>query len=174
MEELIDVLRPDGTATGIRKPKREIHGGGDWHRSVHVWIVTPDGRLLIQKRSLAKENHPGLWDVSAAGHLSAGEDSTSAAVREVFEEIGLRVAPDELQHLATLRESFVLNAGAYIDNEIHDVLVVTRAVDPRALVLQPGEVDAVELIAPEDLRAHDLVPHEEEYALLLEHVRRRA
>ena len=165
--ELIDVLLPDGTPAGIRKTKDEIHRDGDWHRSVHVWITTPGGLLLLQRRSLEKENHPGLWDISAAGHLSAGEDSIAAAVREVEEEIGLRIAPRELRFLATLRESFVLNEGAYLDNEIHDVFVVTREVDPEALVLQPGEVDEVALADPSSLFERPLVPHDEEYALIL-------
>lgn len=168
--EYIDVLRADGSPTGIRKPKDQIHRDGDWHRSVHVWVATPDGRLLLQRRSIAKENHPGLWDISAAGHLSAGEGSASAAVREMAEEIGLRVDASELRFLATLRESFVLNGGTYLDNEIHDVFVVTRAVDPRALVLQPGEVDDVALVLPAELATYDLVPHEEEYALIVEYL----
>ncbi len=171
--EYIDVLSPDGAPTGIRKPKDEIHRDGDWHRSVHVWVATPDGLLLLQKRSIEKENHPGLWDISAAGHLSAGEDSRRAAVREIEEEIGLRVHPDELRYLATLRESFVLNGGTYLDNEIHDVFVVTRDVDPSALVLQPGEVDEIALVAPAALMERELVPHDAEYALILEHIGRR-
>ncbi|HEU5163450.1 MAG TPA: NUDIX domain-containing protein [Thermoanaerobaculia bacterium] len=165
--ELIDVLLPDGTPAGIRKTKDEIHRDGDWHRSVHVWIMTPERQLLLQRRSLEKENHPGLWDVSAAGHLSAGEDSISAAVREVEEEIGLSVAPAEFRYLATFRESFVLNEGTYLDNEIHDVLLVERDVDPDSLVLQPGEVDQVALVEPSSLLERALVPHEEEYALIL-------
>jgi isopentenyldiphosphate isomerase len=146
MIELIDVLHEDGTTAGIRKTKDEIHRDGDWHRSVHVWVATPDGRLLIQRRSLRKENHPGLWDISAAGHLSAGEDAMTAAVREVGEEIGLAIDASELRYLATLRESFVLNGGTYLDNEIHDVFLVIRDVDPSSLRLQPEEVDAVALI----------------------------
>ncbi|HLJ74165.1 MAG TPA: NUDIX hydrolase, partial [Thermoanaerobaculia bacterium] len=69
MIELIDVLKPDGLPTGERKPKAEIHRDGDWHRAAHIWIVSRDGRFLIQRRSPRKENNPGLWDVSAAGHL---------------------------------------------------------------------------------------------------------
>ena len=76
--ELIDVLLPDGTPAGSRKTKDEVHRDGDWHRSVHVWIMTPDGQLLLQRRSLAKENHPGLWDISAAGHL---ESASAANIR---------------------------------------------------------------------------------------------
>ena len=162
--ELIDVLTPDGTPTGVRKPKSAVHRDGDWHRAAHVWIIAPDGRLLLQRRSLRKENYPGLWDVSAAGHLSAGETAAACAVRETFEELGLRISAEELQHLGTLRESCVLNGGAYIDNEIHEIFVVRRDVDLASLVFQDGEVDDAQLVAA--LPANGLVPHAEEYALI--------
>jgi len=80
--ELIDVLTAEGAPVGIAKTKAEVHRDGDWHRAAHVWIVASDGRLLLQRRSLRKENYPSLWDVSAAGHLSAGETSKECAVRE--------------------------------------------------------------------------------------------
>jgi isopentenyl-diphosphate delta-isomerase len=73
--ERIDVLTPDGRPTGVTKGKSEVHRDGDWHRAAHVWIVTPSGRILLQRRSVRKENYPGFWDVSAAGHLSAGESA---------------------------------------------------------------------------------------------------
>jgi isopentenyldiphosphate isomerase len=169
--ELIDVLRADGEATGTVKPKDAIHRDGDWHKSVHVWIVTTDGLLLLQKRALDKENHPGLWDISAAGHLSAGEDARTAAVREVEEEIGLRIEPGELQYLATLSETFVLNGGTYIDREIHDVFLVVRDVDPSTLVLQNEEVAEVALVRHGELHHRELVSHDEEYALIVDWVR---
>jgi isopentenyldiphosphate isomerase len=162
--ELIDVLTPDGAPTGQRKSKAEVHRDGDWHRAAHVWIITPDGRLLLQRRSARKENYPGLWDVSAAGHLSAGETAEECAVRETFEELGLRIAADELRHLGTLRESCVLNGGAYIDNELHEIFVVRRDVDLGVLVFQDGEVDDAMLVR--ELPAEGLVPHAEEYALI--------
>ena len=163
--ELIDVLTPDGKPTGITKPKPHIHRDGDWHRAAHVWIVAHDGRLLLQRRSLRKENYPGDWDVSAAGHLSAGETAVECAVRETFEELGLRIDARELQFLGTVRESCVLNGGTYIDNEFHDIFVVRRDVDPASLTLQDGEVDAAMLVS--ELPAKGIVPHPEEYALII-------
>jgi isopentenyldiphosphate isomerase len=163
--ELIDVLTANGQPTGIRKPKPEIHRDGDWHRAAHVWIVAPDGRVLVQRRSLRKENNPGLWDVSAAGHLSAGESAIEAAVRETGEEIGLVLSPNELTHLATLPQSCVLNEGTYFDNEIHEIFLVRRDVDVRSLKLDPEEVAEVKWIR--ELRPDDtFVPHGEEYALV--------
>jgi len=165
--ELIDVLTPDGRCTGITKPKPEIHRDGDWHRAAHVWIVTPDGRILLQRRSRRKENNPGLWDVSAAGHVSAGEGAIESAIREVEEELGLRMAASELRHIGTIAESSVLNDGTYLDNEIHEIYVVVRDVDPTQLRLQAEEVDEVALIRPEELGQYDTVPHGNEYTLLV-------
>ncbi|MBK5258231.1 MAG: NUDIX domain-containing protein [Thermoanaerobaculia bacterium] len=165
--ESIDVLTSDGVLTGIHKPKPDIHRDGDWHLSVHVWIVVPDGRLLIQKRSLAKDNNPGLWDVSVAGHVSAGEGSIDSALREVEEEIGLILVASDLRLIGRVRESSVLHGGSYIDNEFHDVFLVRRAIDLSALVLQPEEVDEVALVSVKGLRTRkDLVTHPAGYELL--------
>ena len=163
--ELIDVLSPEGLPTGAQKSKAQIHRDGDWHRAAHVWIVAPDGRVLVQRRSLRKENNPGLWDVSAAGHLSAGESAIEAALRETGEEIGLLLSPNELNHLATMPQSCVLNEGTYFDNEIHEIFLVRRDVDVRSLQLDPEEVAEVKWVR--ELRPDEtFVPHGEEYALV--------
>jgi isopentenyldiphosphate isomerase len=166
--EHVDILNAEGARTGEAKPKPEVHRDGDWHRAAHLWIVTPDRRVLLQRRSLVKENWPGLWDVSVAGHLSAGESAEEAAVREAQEEIGLAVDPRALRLLGTLRQCAVLNGGAYIDNEVHEVFLLRQEIDPLALTLQQGEVDAVMLLPLEQLAAQpDVVPHEGEYELLM-------
>jgi len=163
--ELIDVLTPDGRPTGERKSKAAIHRDGDWHRAAHIWIVAPDGRILLQRRSLRKENNPGLWDVSAAGHLSAGESAIDAAIRETFEELGLTIAPDELKFIVTLRESCLLNNNTYYDNEFHEIFVVRRDVDIASLELDAEEVAEAKWVS--ELRPDDsYVPHEKEYSLL--------
>jgi isopentenyldiphosphate isomerase len=165
MTELIDVLTSEGALAGVRKPKSEIHLRGHWHRAAHVWIVATEGRILLQRRSPQKENNPALWDVSAAGHLSAGETSIDAAIREVREELGLRLRPQELQFMTTLRESCVLNRGTYIDNEFHDIFIVRRDVDLASLVLDPQEVAEVKWV--DELRPDStFAPHGEEYALV--------
>ena len=162
--EFIDVLTSAGKPTGKRKPKTEIHRDGDWHRAAHVWIIAKRG-FLIQRRSPRKENNPGLWDVSAAGHLSAGESAVDAAVRETFEELGLEIRPDELEFIAELRDSCVLNNNTYYDNEFHEIFVVRRDVDIASLMLDPEEVAEVKWV--KELRPDaSFVPHGEEYSLV--------
>lgn len=165
-QELIDVLDADGNPTGIARGKREVHRDGDWHRCAHVWVATSDGRLLLQRRALAKESWPGLWDISVAGHISAGETAIDAAVREAREELGLHIDPADLTHLGTLRYSVPLREH-YVENEFHEVYLLRRDVDPDALTLDPLEVAEVALVAPADLERYERVPHDDEYALLL-------
>jgi isopentenyldiphosphate isomerase len=85
--ELVDVFDDDGRPAG-RVERGLAHRDGLWHRSLHCWLVTGNGALLVQRRSADKAHWPGLLDVSAAGHVLAGEPWT-AAPREVREELGL-------------------------------------------------------------------------------------
>lgn len=172
-EEMIDLVRPDGTPLGRAKAKSLVHRDGDWHRTAHLWIVTPDRRVLLQKRASSKINHPSLWDVSVAGHVDAGESTETAAVREAREELGIEIAETDLRLIGTTRERWVIEERSYLDNEIQSVFIVERSIDPRLLVLQPGEVDDAKLVAISELRAavssrdSRLVPHWPEYELLL-------
>jgi isopentenyl-diphosphate Delta-isomerase len=54
-------------------------------------VFDPSGRVFLQKRSMAKDLSPGLWDSSCSGHLDSGEDYDAAAVRELAEEIGVAI-----------------------------------------------------------------------------------
>ena len=163
MRELVDVLSFDGNPIGV-KDKRDVHRDGDWHRAAHIWIVDED-RVLLQRRALVKESWPGLWDISVAGHVSAGERPIEAAVREAREELGLDIHPATLRHLGTLRYHYALRDD-YIENEFHDVYLLRSAVDAAELTLDPLEVAEVRWVPHAELRRYDLVPHDEEYALL--------
>lgn len=171
--ELVDVLTDTGAPTGMVKEKRAVHRDGDWHRAAHVWVVAGDGRVLLQRRAPVKESWPGLWDISVAGHVSAGEGPLEAVIREAEEELGLRIAPGELTHLGTLQYSYSLRDD-YIENEFHDVYLLRRDVDLSTLTLDPLEVAAVEYVALADLERYERVPHPEEYALLFRAVSSRA
>ncbi|MBR3322229.1 NUDIX domain-containing protein [Candidatus Saccharibacteria bacterium] len=54
--------------------------------------------FLWQKRSKWVGN-PGKYDVSAGGHVNLGEDVVKAATREVQEEIGVKIVPEDLRFI---------------------------------------------------------------------------
>jgi isopentenyl-diphosphate Delta-isomerase len=170
--ELLDIFDSSGHPQHRAKPRFEAHHCGLWHRTVHVWIVNGTGMLLFQKRSLSKESFPGLWDVSAAGHVSAGEPLVAAARREVFQELGVRVADAELGFLFTTKTSSVQREGTFVDNEFNHVYAVRRDVSIGELTLQESEVADAQYVPCGELRRlaesgdPAFAPHPEEYARL--------
>ncbi|MFQ5426192.1 MAG: NUDIX domain-containing protein [Gaiellales bacterium] len=58
------------------------------HRSVHVVVDTPYGRLF-QRRGPGKDKGPGLWDSACSGHVERDEAREATARRELIEELGL-------------------------------------------------------------------------------------
>ncbi len=92
--EIFDVVDEADTVTG-QATRREVHEKGLLHRAVHVFVVNRHGELLLQKRSRFKDAHPEVWDSSVSGHLDSGEDYTTAAIRELEEEMGISGVPVE-------------------------------------------------------------------------------
>jgi len=86
--EIFDVVNERDEVIG-QVPRPVVHRQGLRHRAVHILVFNRSGELFLQKRSARKDNHPGVWDSSASGHLDAGEDYDHAAVRELWEELGL-------------------------------------------------------------------------------------
>ncbi len=80
-------------------PRGKVHGDNLRHRAVHILIFNQAGDVFLQKRSRWKDRHPGAWDSSAAGHVSAGEDYDTAAGRELDEELGLRTPLSRIAQL---------------------------------------------------------------------------
>lgn len=91
MAELIDVLDENGIKTGRIVTRDEVHREGLWHRAIIVGILNSNNQILLQQRAVNKEKNASLWDISVAGHVSSGQDSLMAAMREINEEAGLNV-----------------------------------------------------------------------------------
>ena len=91
--ELFDVVDSEDRVIG-QATRREVHTKGLFHRSVHIWVFNSRGELFLQKRAMTKDENPGYWDSSAAGHLNAGEGYRTSAHRELMEELGIS---EELQ-----------------------------------------------------------------------------
>ncbi len=100
--EIFDVVDENDTVTG-QTTRGEVHAKNLLHRAVHVLVFNKRGDVLLQKRSLLKDNHPGVWDSSVSGHLDSGENYESAAIRELGEEMGIREV--SVEEIARVRPS---------------------------------------------------------------------
>ena len=144
MDELIDILTPEGKPTGKTALKSEAHKNGWFHATVHIWFFTTDEKILLQKRALTKKVFPGLWDISVAGHIAAGESVLSSAKREVFEEIGLKLQEKDLIKIGT-RVHQVKHKNGIQDNEHHHVFIAELKVPLSELKIQKEEVADIKL-----------------------------
>ncbi len=136
--ELFDVCDSLGRPSGEVCPRTEVHRLGLWHRSAHLWLADSQGRFLLQRRHFGKATDPGRWDIAVAGHLSEGQTSLQAIVREAFEELGLVLQPEELTELEERSKEDL--EPPFLDREYQSVFVCRRDVDLAQLVLQPSEV----------------------------------
>ena len=170
MDELVDILDAEGNFIGQTAMKSKAHKHGLFHPTVHVWFYTKNGQVLIQQRGKEKDTHPLLWDVSVAGHIGAGEDFESSAIREVSEEIGLKITTDELQKIGVFK-SVQKHHDDLIDCEFNHTYLCELKTSLFNLKKQDSEVNALRLISliqfsEETWGMANLakyVPHEVEY-----------
>lgn len=147
--ELLDVLDADGERSGRVSERGVVHREGSFHAAAHVWVARAraDGGhdLLLQKRSAEKDSFPGCYDVSAAGHIMAGEDALTTAQRELSEELGIRAEADSLRYVGERLSSFSgsFHGRPFINHEKSSVYLYQEPVDIRDLTLQNSEVEEV-------------------------------
>ncbi len=153
---MLDVLDERGRPTGEVAWKSEAHRRGLWHHCFHCWIAGEDAGgpyLLVQRRAAAKDTWPGYLDVTAAGHLQSGEEPLGGGLREIEEELGLKVESDRLIPLGTRRIEQEIPEGC--DREFHEVFLLLDPTPPEDLRLQEGEVEAVLRIGLGDVQKLD-------------------
>jgi 8-oxo-dGTP pyrophosphatase MutT (NUDIX family) len=136
---MVEVVDADGRVVDV-VPRSVMRRERLRHRSVYIAVVHPDGRLLVHRRSDAKDVWPGWWDLAVGGVVTPGEPWDDAAARELAEEIGVSgVAMEEL------------GGGAYEDDLVAVVGRCYRVVTAGPFTFADGEVVEAEWVAPADL-----------------------
>lgn len=156
--ELLDILNPDGSKTGVVKERGVAHLDGSLHATVHMWLVRKElsgnYEVLLQKRSRNKDSHPGDYDISSAGHIDAGEEVSVTAQRELYEELGVTASPEEFHRIGTLhheyRETFY--GRPFHDNQLSYVYVLDWTDKNDQFRLQEEEVESVRWMDAEKCR----------------------
>ncbi len=80
--------------------------------AVKAFIVN-DGKVLIIKRALDDIQKPGIWEIPG-GRIDENEEMEKGLVREVYEEVGLRI---DISREISIRE-FTRNDGQEIEMHI--------------------------------------------------------
>lgn len=121
-----------------QKTEHTMQRGGDqpeglFRLVVHVCIFNRSGEMLIQQRQPFKQGWANLWDITVGGSALFGEDSRTAARRELYEELGVRLSFENLCPALTV----------YFDGGFDDIYLIDRNIDTSELSLQQEEVQAV-------------------------------
>lgn len=145
-EEHFDYCDEHGVRLGTA-PRSEVHARGLWHRSIHCWLGRRDGGrrlVLFQQRSPWKDTFPERFDITAAGHLAAGETMREAA-REIEEELGVAAPFESLLPFgeARMEKSGTAKGAAFLDREISGVYGFVYSGSLASLTLQQEEVSGV-------------------------------
>lgn len=137
-----DIYNENGVKTGkVAQRGRCVMGQGEYHLVVHIWIISGDGRFLIQRRSDKKELMAGEW-AATGGAAVSGEDSFTAAQRELKEEMGINSDSTTLKKLARIKRR----------NSLVDIWVITTDISVEELSLQKSEVAEAKWVTGDCLR----------------------
>lgn len=135
-------------------------GKGDYHMVIHVCLFNKKGEMLIQQRQPFKESWSDMWDVTVGGSAISGDCSSTAAERELFEEIGYRV------DFSRLRPQFTVNYECGFD----DYYLIEEEPDIHTLTMQYEEVQRVKWASEEEIkdmiRAGLFIPYYEDLIAL--------
>ena len=88
MRELVSVADENGRIVGSAF-RDEIKGKGLIACIAATIVFNTKGNIILQKIARTKDGDPLKWAYSSGGHVSAGEDYETAAVRELKEELGI-------------------------------------------------------------------------------------
>lgn len=146
--EMLDIVDEAGRPTGAVVARETAHREGIRHRTSHVWIFRRRAgrvQVLLQKRSDEKDSYPGCYDISSAGHIPAGVDFVPSALRELREELGVTVQPEQLLYCGQRRFQFEadFHGQHFRDDQVSNVYALWLDREETDFALQKEEVSAV-------------------------------
>ena len=133
MTEYYDLYTKDRERTGKTAIRGRKVPDGLYRSICFACIFNDQDKMLIQQRHSSKKSWANYWDVSAGGHIMAGETSIQGIMRETREEIGLDLPEGAFSPILTV----------HYENSFHDIYVVQHNVKIEDLTLQEKEVQAV-------------------------------
>jgi len=96
--EIFDLYDKTGTLLDKKMVRGTPNNDGEFHLVVHIWIRNKEGKYLIQQRNKDTDLIPNQW-AATGGAVMSGENSLNGAIRETYEELGIRFKPTQFQLL---------------------------------------------------------------------------
>lgn len=159
--EIIDLydknrqLLKETAVRGDKLPK------GRYRLVVHICLFNERDEMLIQKRQTTQNIFANLWDLTAGGHVDAGETSSEGIQRELSEELGINM--DMSDEVPKFTVTF--------KNGFDDVYLMRTNVSLDELTLQEEEVQCVKWASEREIiemiECGEFIPYKEAYIHLL-------
>ncbi|CAL9595811.1 Isopentenyl-diphosphate Delta-isomerase [Nocardiopsis dassonvillei] len=143
---LVELVDGAGATIATREKLAAHRPPGQPHRAFSVFLFSPDGRMLLQRRAEGKYHSPGVWSNTCCGHPLPGEPPFLAAVRRTVEELG--AAPRTLAAAGTVRYDLEDPVSGLVEREFNHLFVGRIADVPRP---DPAEVSETALVTPQEL-----------------------
>jgi 8-oxo-dGTP pyrophosphatase MutT (NUDIX family) len=114
-----------------------------------VWIKNPiTGKYLISQRTAGKDTDPLKWE-TVAGHSISGDTSLDAALREVYEEVGIELKAEDAKILAT---KVALTIDGRRNNWIRDSFYFETTMEPDLNKATTNEVIQTKWLTFEEIK----------------------
>ena len=107
---------------------------GEYHIVVNIWIINDKNQILLTQRH-ADKTFPLTWECTG-GSIIAGEDSFTGALREVEEEIGIKLKKENGKLIDTITRK----------DDIKDIYLFSENVDIKEAKLQENEVIGIKWV----------------------------
>lgn len=137
--EYSDVYDANRNLTGRRHLRGTPWKKGEYGLIVCVWVYDGKGNILMTRRAPEK-SFPGTWE-NSGGAAQAGETSRQAIARELFEETGIRAAPEEFELLDSRRDR----------DAFFDFYALQNDTPVEKIVLLPGETTDVKWVSFQEI-----------------------
>jgi len=138
--EYLDVIDESNEVIG-KKPRKVVHEKRLRHRTVMFFVISPEGKILVTKRSDNKDFFPGYWSIVLGGHVKSGESYEEALMLEMQEELGTKGEYEKIG-------SFIKD----IEEEIEHVHLYKVKVNPDEINLLDKEFNKGEFWKIEEIK----------------------
>ena len=152
MLEIWDGYNADRTLAGVDIVRGGAFPEGIYHGVAEILVRHADGSYLVTQRDLSKESHPGEWEIGAGGSILKGENFHDGAMRELFEETGIRA--DRLELLYETSKIHENGIGA-----LYSCYLCVTDIEKDSIVLQKGETIGYKWLSAEEIIMGSYVPH---------------
>lgn len=141
---MVEVVDDDGNVVDV-VPRARMRAERLRHRAVAVVVRRPgDGALLVHRRADWKDVWPSYWDLAFGGVCGVGESWVESAVRELAEEAGVTVEPEQLRPVGS---------GSFTDEAVDLVAEAFEVLHDGPFAFDDGEVVEVAWVPWDEIEA---------------------